>query len=940
MDTLNVDKINLLYIDLHQYDNLQILCLTEIGVKPTLLDSLNINGFALISSFCRPTKKCGGVGIWVRKNLEAKDIDLSNFCKEQGFEVCATSVKINHRVYVVINCYRSPSGNEDIFLNSIIEVLDYLHKPKTYLIVCGDFNFDLYKNKYFKLLCNALSSFNFSPVVMWPTRVTDTSCTLIDQIFINFQNEGTCCVFDNQISDHRSIFLEIKSLMQQQNISNDIKMFKRDFSENNLLNFENMLCNEDWSYLYSFLNFDDAFEYFYDVFLYYFNISFPIRKRYYNNNKKMWVDNDVTSSSIKLKDLFMLKKTYPVLTLSYNRAKKEHIALLATKRKSYYQNRIFNSDNTSKAMWNVVSELTDSKRRCQNVVINKDGNLLENQQLIATEFNNFFIDAPKDLVKRIPQCHSFNLNNDFNVNTMFLNPFTEYELLSLLNSKLKNKKSSGGDDIPVFLIKRVLGIILTPLTFLINLSFHSGKFPQNTKIGKVVPLHKKKDPTLLENYRPVTVPYSFSKIFEYAFLDRLQTFLDKNNILNNQQHGFRVNRSTNTAMYSFYNQIIEYVDSGECPAAIFCDLSRAFDCVNHEKLLLILERYGIRGVTQNWLLSFLQGRKQFVSLAVNSNNEFTEIRSDYINVDMGVPQGSILGPVLFILYVNQVDSAIVNCHYTSYADDFSLIISESNTSMLEMKCGDILGRISRYFNEHDLFFNADKTEVLRIHNPQNKIESINFNVNNVNMTNTHESVRFLGIELDEHLNWKSHCHKIVSKLNSLKFVFINLRSVLEEHQLINLYYAKVDSVLRYGVCFWGNSTSSSDIFIAQKRIIRCIARIASRESCKLFFPKYNILTLPCIYIYEICVYIFINKETFQLNGDSYHYNTRQKNQFRIPFAKLKLTYNSPKYMGLRIFNKLPDSLRYINNIRSFKSNLKKFLIEKHFYSLNEFIANT
>lgn len=179
--------------------------------------------------------------------------------------------------------------------------------------------------------------------------------------------------------------------------------------------------------------------------------------------------------------------------------------------------------------------------------------------------------------------------------------------MRLIDRKLKNKKSVGADGVPVFLLKRIFPLIISPLAHLINFSFETGTFPDKLKIGKVVPIFKKKDLYLLENYRPVTLPFSFSKVFEYAYLDRLGNFLD--NILSHAQHGFRVNKSTATATFSLYDELIDSIDRGEAPVAIFCDMSRAFDCVNHAKLIDILDKYGVRSAPLSWIRSFLAGAK-------------------------------------------------------------------------------------------------------------------------------------------------------------------------------------------------------------------------------------------------------------------------------------------------------------------------------------------
>lgn len=192
-------------------------------------------------------------------------------------------------------------------------------------------------------------------------------------------------------------------------------------------------------------------------------------------------------------------------------------------------------------------------------------------------------------------------------------------MIVLLDSKLKNKNSAGIDQLPTSLLKKVFYFI-DPLTYLINKSFSSASFPEVLKTGKIVPVFKKNNPAFIDNDRPITVPSSFSKLFEYAFLDRLLTFLTTNKIITDKQHGFMPDKSTTTAMLSFYNQLVSCLNAGEYPIAIFCDLSKAFDCVNLQQLLSIIERYGIRRQANAWIKSYLNDGKQYVSLRVTQNN--------------------------------------------------------------------------------------------------------------------------------------------------------------------------------------------------------------------------------------------------------------------------------------------------------------------------------
>lgn len=777
-------------------------------------------------------------------------------------------------------------------------------------------------------------------MVEWPTRVTDTTCTIIDNIFINFDNKGLCCVFDNVISDHRLISLEIDNYgLALQNKSYSI--IKRHFNENNILQFEKSLNNENWQYLFGLTDVNKGFNYFEDIILYHFNLNFPERRHNVNNQGRKWVNDSIRQSSSNLKGLFQLRQICPDMIPAYKIAKSRHAALIRETKKEYYQNKIFSSENPARAAWKVIAEISNKQNTKNNIILkNNNEEIIENPEEVVSTFNSFFIDAPKRIVEKIPTSGNM-ISNNIKINhTLFLKPFTEDELLHLLKNKLKNKKSAGPDEVPMFLIKRVLQSIIGPITYLVNLSFLNGTFPDLLKVGKVIPIFKKNDSMSLENYRPVTVPFGFSKVFEYAYLDRLTLFLNKFNILTNKQHGFRSGKSTITATNYFFSEVIRYIDAGECPVGVFCDLSRAFDCVNHDILLDKLYDYGIRGPPLNWLCSFVKLRKQYVSVQYTSQDSVEKINSKSCFVEMGVPQGSVLGPVLFILYTNSLESVLGKTSFSMYADDLSIIISDKSSDSLSTEIHKTLKNICNWFNQNYFHFNANKTQTIRFHNRQKICDNIEININNSVLDSAAaDSVNFLGIHLDKCLNWKVHCTHLVSTLSSINFLFKNMKEILTKQQLINLYYAQVESRLRYGVCFWGDSTLSHAVFVLQKRILRNIANLSSMHTCRTVFVDFKVLTLTCIFIFEMCVYVFKNRNKFYLNKDIHSKNTRHKNDIRVPFSKLLVTNKSPNYLGPKIFNNLPDNLKQ-NDIKlyQFKKKLKLFLVDKCFYSLSEFFA--
>lgn len=472
---------------------IKFLCLTETWAKDDTIEHLRFDNFYLGSYYCRKNNKGGGVAIWVNNEVNVKVIDVGRFCVEKSIEICAIKVSLNNNSLIIVNCYRSPSGDMNVFLYNMNGVLNYLYKPNINFILCGDVNVDGcivdgLASKEFRMLCNVTSSFNLLPIVNWPTRVTDASATIIDNIFTNIDCTEKCIVVDNIISDHRTILLQSNLLSSNKNQNQPFFYERRIFSESLMSRFLADLSNHNWNTLYFLDDIDKAFNSFFDIFHQKFNNHFPVTKCYKKaDDGKKWVTPEVRFSSTALRDLHNLSRCNPSLKESYKTAKKIHKNLVETTKREYYQLKIFSSDNPGKMAWNVISDLSgkSSKVNDSNFKIIHKENILEDPQDIANLFNQFFIDIPNKILDQINNIPNINNINQCTINentsSFFLSPMCEEDILRIINCKLKNKWSAGMDDVPVCLLKKIGIAIVRPLVYLVNLSFLSGKFPNILK---------------------------------------------------------------------------------------------------------------------------------------------------------------------------------------------------------------------------------------------------------------------------------------------------------------------------------------------------------------------------------------------------------------------------------------------------------------------------
>lgn len=601
-------------------------------------------------------------------------------------------------------------------------------------------------------------------------------------------------------------------------------------------------------------------------------------------------------------------------------------------------NKIEKSQNKSKATWNVISEIKGDVIKKKTIEIIHENKKISSPSELAKVFNSFFIDQPYQIINNIVLGTSSKKieNSRSNPNSMFLSYVSEEDILEIINHKLKNKTSRGPDGISPQLLKDISIYIKKPLTEIINCSFIEGTFPSSLKVGKVTPVFKKGDSKNMENFRPITESSALSKIIEYAMLAQIQKFLDKFNLLSPCQHGFRNGYSTITAMEKFYGYAIECLDSGRCPTAVFCDLTRAFDCVKHTLLLDKLCKLGIRGNAFDWLKSYLLDRSQFVEIVNVYNNQIQTGRSKILKNNIGVPQGSVLGPLLFIIYINNLTDYIVEADVTLYADDATLLFSNIDPK-LGAEITTTINNLNFWFNTNNLYLNPMKTQYVNFHSKQ-KISATsthNINVNNTVIEKA-KSVKFLGVYFDEHLTFEGHCKYLIKALNTICFQIRTLKEIFDISDLVKFYYAHVHSRLLYGLTLWGGSSHAPDVFIAQKRIIRTIMGVPSTHSCRPLFKSMGILPLAGMYIKGLLEYIHQNKNAFTTREEIHSYNTRAKKHFTVPLRKLKATTKEPKVIGLKLYNDLPDAFKQIISLNIFKKRLKKHLISICPYTMNEY----
>ena len=466
------------------------------------------------------------------------------------------------------------------------------------------------------------------------------------------------------------------------------------------------------------------------------------------------------------------------------------------------------------------------------------------------------------------------------------------------------------------------------MSIIFNISLSTGIVPDDLKIAKVVPIFKKDNPQVFGNYRPVSVLPCFSKILERIVYNRTYDFLSKNDVLYCKQYGFRTNHSTYMAVLDFVNEINKAFDNDMYTLGIFMDLSKAFDTINHDILLNKLYHYGFRGVSNAWFCNYLSNRQQFVS--------YNSAKSPNENVKCGVPQGSILGPLLFILYMNDICYTSKLLKTILFADDTTVFYSHKNINVLTEVMNNELTGVSNWFKANKLSLNVKKTNLMYL-GTRKQIS----NMSNVNIDiyldgcklNRVNDAKFLGITIDETLTWKKQVENIC-KICARNIAVLNkIKLFLPSSAMFRLYCTLVLPYLNYGLLLWGNSNKESmtKIFRIQKRALRTISNSSYLSPTKPLFEKYSILNVFDMYTKEVAIFMYKFKYnllpssfdgSFMINQDIHNYNTRNKEDFNIPKIKHKTVFAC----GRKIWNDLSCDVKRAKSIGQFKYLLKCHLL--------------
>lgn len=894
-----IGEIEVLLDSMNSYD---FLCFSEHWMNADEINTVRIHNFHCISSYARTQSKHGGVALFAANTTkyivrnDINELSVENVCELAAAELYDKNL-------VIVALYRPPAYSVDCFMNifeSVMKVIDHSQK----LIIIGDYNIMFEsQDAQFIDFADLYYSYGFFHAIKTPTR--NLNC--IDNVLTNIsESDVSADVVEPYLSDHKGISIGIAIKFEKCKYGK-VATYHRPMTEAKLMAFKELYDHYDWA---DILDTEDPEEGLLSFTLDFRNNiekTFPLKQRNKERRFASYEPNWYSSNIRNMKEtLCFLKdwyKKYPTQSNKQQLAqhRDKYRAEIDRAKRNANDKYVKTSNFNIKAIWDVV----DYYRKRKSAE--------EETHFSAEEYNMHLVTSARRLTGNVHIDGIFN-NSEITSHVPFFFKTVTREDIKKTIKNIVSKPTKDIYGINTHMLHSVSDQLIAPLTHLINKCIALSIFPKAFKHSVVIPIYKKGKKEDCNNYRPIAIIPTFSKILEGILNDQLITYFEQNNLFSESQFGFRSGRSTTDAILELTSYINEGFEGKSYVGANFYDLTKAFDCVNHNNLLRVMKRYGFTATASQMMESYLSERTQSVRMGGDISEPLT--------IDIGIPQGSNLGPTLFIIYINQIPQLMHN-KCIIYADDTTTLHRAENIEYLKLALQEAKTNTDELVKSFGLVLN------------QAKSTSMIYSLRHIDDTNYIKPTKFLGIVMDEKLIWNQHVNELCSKLNSNTFLFRNLAKVTSQNICMTAYHAIFISHICYGLIVWGHSAHLSRVFKLQRRVLRIILKKGYRDDVRDDFIKMGILTVPSLYMFHCIKYVRFHIAEYVRVNAMHDHGTRSGGCLRVNYTRIQKTRTGVNYYGPIYYNGLPDNIKSETSNKSFLKLLKLHLIEKAYYSISD-----
>ena len=900
----------------------------------TPIDRFQIEGFKIFRND-RKNKRGGGVCVYVRDHYDCKKIRIPNL--PENPETLWVEVTVKHKKIAIGTLYKAPKIPCRVFQEAY-ESLMHIYTKYEDPILSGDFNVNMFRpesNEYKTLMDSIIEPFELTQLIKTPTRITDKSSTLIDLLLVkkpeNVLFSGA--VDAPGVSDHFLVYMAYS--LKKENFK-PISVTRRDFKNFDETGFIRAAETAMWENVFSVDSVNDKVTVFENVFTNLLDTfapykSFTIRKP----NSTPWLTSEI-SEVMRERDAnkaHFNRTGNTSFHQKYKFLRNKVTGMMRESQKTLFNNTINSKVKSSKDFYASVKKLNVIADKKNKGTVNFPANSL-NETFVKN--NNFFIDDDfiKERVKTlydktVPSIHKFTFSE-----------VTEQDVIKA--AKSINSMSAGVDNINSYVIKLILDRISGTLTHIINSSLEQEIFPERWKKAIIKPIPKVNIPLAANDFRPISLLPTLSKILEKIVNVQIVGYLVDHELLDPYQSAYKKRHSTLTALLKLNEDIFEALDDSEVTLLVLLDFSKAFDTVNHKLLLAKLDILGFQGSVCNWIHSYLSGRSQKVKTDTEES-EWAEIKN-------GVPQGSILGPLLFTILVSDMRMSIWNGSYLTYADDTNLYW-ETPADMINesiREANNVLNNISDYCVNNRLILNEGKCKYI-IMGSRPAIKKVNdLQLDPVKIKNTVlervTQTKVLGVTYDEILSWKKQVNLSVSKAVGNFLQFSRYKRFLSKQSKITLCQSLVLSQFNYCDIIYASMDSflEKKIQKTQNLCLRFIFNIKKRNQStdyNLLLKQLGWLNMKTKTIKNglVMMYKILNglapnylADFINLTSEIHDRNTRSSSNNSIWINKnitSKIHRKSFFFFIANIYNNIPQNIKQTTSLTSFKKAINKHILD-------------